>query len=202
MKNFELDKDIKQYGLENKVPITKDDTLCFLLEMINKNNCKQILEIGTAIGFGCISMAENSNCEHIDTLEIDKDRFKIANKNIFEKGLHNKITTHLIDAKEYLINCNKKYDFVYLDGPKGQYINYLPYITKLLNQNGIIFADNLNFHGMVTGEIPVTKGCRAMIKGLKNYINEITSNPIYESEIFVQIGDGVGITKLKPIDKL
>ncbi len=201
MKNFELDKDIKHYGVENNVPITKDDTLCFLLDMINKNNCKQILEIGTAIGFGCISMAENSNCEHIDTLEIDKDRFDIANNNICKKSLQNKITTYLIDAKEFLANCNKKYDFVYLDGPKGQYINYLPYIVKLLNPNGIIFADNLNFHGMVTGEIPVTKGCRAMIKGLKNYINEITTNPKYESEIFVQIGDGVGITKLKAIDK-
>lgn len=197
MQNFKLDTDIKQYGVENKVPITKDDTLCFLLETINKNDCKQILEIGTAIGFGCIAMAQNSNCEHIDTLEIDKDRFEIANNNIKEKGLKNKISTHLIDAKEYLQNCNKKYDFVYLDGPKGQYINYLPYIVKILNPNGIIFADNLNFHGMVTGEIPVTKGCRAMIKGLKNYINDITTNPIYESEIFTNIGDGVGITKIK-----
>jgi len=197
MKNFELDKDIKKYGNENKVPITKDDTLCFLLETINKNNSKQILEIGTAIGFGCIAMAENSNCEHIDTLEIDKNRFEIANKNIKEKNLQKRITTHLIDAKEYLMSCNKKYDFAYLDGPKGQYINYLPHIVKILNPNGIIFADNLNFHGMVTGEIPVTKGCRAMIKGLKNYINEITTNSKYESEIYTNIGDGVGITKLK-----
>lgn len=197
IKSFELDKEIKQYGEENKVPITKDDTLCFLLKTINKNDCKQILEIGTAIGYGCISMAENSNCEHIDTLEIDEERFNIANKNITEKNLQHKITTHLIDAKEFLINCKKKYDFVYLDGPKGQYINYLPMIINLLNPNGIIFADNLNFHGMVTGEIPVTKGCRAMIKGLKNYITEITTNSIYESEIYKNIGDGVGITKIK-----
>ena len=196
MKNIVLDKEIKKYGNENRVPITKDDTLCFLLETINKNNCKQILEIGTAIGFGCITMAENTKCEHIDTLEIDNERFEIANKNIKEKGFKNIISTHLIDAKEYLANCNKKYDFVYLDGPKGQYINYLPLIEKLLNPNGIIFADNLNFHGMVTGEIPVTKGCRAMIKGLKNYIAEITTNPKYESEIFTNIGDGVGVTKL------
>jgi predicted O-methyltransferase YrrM len=111
--------------------------------------------------------------------------------------LQDKITTHLIDAKQFLLNCNKKYDFVYLDGPKGQYINYLPQIVNILSHNGIIFADNLNFHGMVTGEIPVSKGCRAMIKGLKNYISEITTNPMFETVLYKELGDGVGVTKVK-----
>lgn len=193
---MKIDNEIRTYGKENKVPITLDDTLSFLLETINKYQCKEILEIGTAIGFGCITMAENTNCTHIDTLEKDENRFNIANENITIKNLENKITTHLCDAMDYLKTCDKKYDFVYLDGPKGQYINYLPLIEKLLNPNGIIFADNLNFHGMVTGEIPVTKGCRAMIKGLKNYITEITTNPIYETKLYKEIGDGVGVTRL------
>ena len=107
--DFKLDKEIKTYGNEHNVPITKDDTLCFVLELINKNECRQILEIGTAIGFGSISMAENTNCNHIDTLEIDENRFKIANENIKSKRLENKITTYLCDAKEFLSNCNKKY---------------------------------------------------------------------------------------------
>ena len=195
--NMKINEEIRSYGKENKVPITLDDTLCFLIQTINENNSKEILEIGTAIGYGSISMAENTNCKHIDTLEIDTERFNIANQNIKSKNLENKISTHLIDAKEFLLNCNKKYDLVYLDGPKGQYINYLPLITKLLNSNGIIFADNLNFHGMVTGEIETSKGCRAMIKGLKNYIQEITTNPTYETIIYRELGDGVGVTKLK-----
>ncbi len=196
IKMISIDEKIKQYGIENKVPISKDDTLCFLLETIRKNNCKEILEIGTAIGYSSIAMAENTECEHIDTLEVDEDRFKIANENIKEKGLTNKISTHLIDAKAYLETCEKTYDFIYLDGPKGQYINYLPMLTKILNPNGIIFADNLFFHGMVTGEIPISKGCRAMIKGLKNYIKEITTNPMFDTEI-LKIGDGIGVTKIK-----
>ena len=193
---MKIDQKIRQYGKEHNVPITLDDTVSFLVETINNNNCKQILEIGTAIGFGSISMAENTNCDNIDTVEIDEERFKIANQNIKDKKLENKITTHLIDAKLYIENCNKTYDFIYLDGPKGQYINYLPQLTKLLNPNGIIFADNLYFHGMVTGKIPTSKGCRAMIKGLKNYIHEITTNPIYDTTIY-DIGDGVGITRLR-----
>ena len=197
MTNMNIDEKIRTYGKENKVPITMDDTLLFLIQTINENQSKQILEIGTAIGFGSISIATNTTCEHIDTLEIDKERYDIANENIAKHNLQNKISTHLIDAMEYLKSCSKKYDFIYLDGPKGQYINYLPYLINLLNKGGIIFADNLNFHGMVTGEIPVTKGCRAMIKGLKNYIAEITSNPNLETQIYTKIGDGVGISKLK-----
>ena len=198
---MKINEEIKKYGQENKVPITLDDTLSFLLETINKNDSKEILEIGTAIGYGSICMAENTNCTHIDTLEKDEIRFNIANENIKNKGLNDKITTYLCDAVNYLKTCNKKYDFIYLDGPKGQYITYLPLLTKLLNPNGIIFADNLNFHGMVTGEIPVTKGCRAMIKGLKNYIQEVTTNPIYETILYKEIGDGVGVTKIKNIIK-
>ncbi len=194
---MKINEEIRQFGKENRVPITLDDTLSFLIETINVNQSKEILEIGTAIGFGCISMVENTLCTHIDTLEKDEERYKIANENIKNKNLEFKITTHLCDAMEFLITCKKKYDFVYLDGPKGQYINYLPMITKLLNPNGIIFADNLNFHGMVTGEIEVTRGCRAMIKGLQNYIQEITTNPIYETKIYTEIGDGVGVTKLR-----
>ena len=194
---MQIDKDIRTYGKENKVPITLDDTLLFLIQTINENKSKQILEIGTAIGFGSISIATNTECEHIDTLEIDEERFNIANKNIKNKNLQYKISTYLIDAMEYLKTCKKKYDFIYLDGPKGQYINYLPYLMNLLNKGGIIFADNLNFHGMVTGKIEVSKGCRAMIKGLKNYIAEITTNEKLESKIYTNIGDGVGVSKLK-----
>jgi len=194
---MQIDKDIRTYGKENKVPITLDDTLLFLIQTINENKSKEILEIGTAIGFGSISIATNTECEHIDTLEIDEERLNIANNNIKNKNLENKITTHLTDAMEYLKTCKKKYDFIYLDGPKGQYINYLPYLIKILNKGGIIFADNLNFHGMVTGEIEVTKGCRAMIKGLKNYIAEVTYNYLLETQIYTNIGDGVGISKLK-----
>lgn len=193
---MQLDETIREYGLTHNVPITKDDTLCFLLETIKKNNAKQILEIGTAIGYGCVTMASETDCDHIDTLEIDEERFKIANENIEKKGLEKKISTHLVDAKVYLENCKKKYDLIYLDGPKGQYINYLPYLVKILNKGGIIFADNLNFHGMVTGEIPVSKGCRAMIRGLHKYIDEITTNPMFETKLYKEIGDGVSITKV------
>ncbi len=188
-----LDNHIKQEGLKNKVPISMDDTLCFICKTINENNFSSVLEIGTAIGYGAITIAENTNCKAIDSVEIDELRFKQAKINIANHNLENKINLHLMDALNYLKTTNKKYDFVYLDGPKGQYVNYLPYIIKILNVGGILVADNLNFHGMVTGEIPISKGCRAMIKGLKKYIQTILSHPQLKSQI-LQIGDGVGVS--------
>lgn len=191
---MKIDKDIKRYGVENNIPITKDEVLDMIVKMINDNDYKNILEIGTAIGYGSITMANNTNLEHIDTLEIDADRYKIALENIEKTGLDTRIKVYLTDAKDYIVKCDKKYDLIYLDGPKGQYINYLPYLLKILNDNGVIVADNLFFHGMVTGKIPVSKGCRAMIKGLHKYIDEITSSPNLDTKI-IEIGDGVGITK-------
>lgn len=191
---MKIDKDIKKYGVENNIPITKDEVLDMIVKMINDNDYKNILEIGTAIGYGSITMANNTNLEHIDTLEIDADRYKIALENIEKTGLDTRIKVYLTDAKDYIVKCDKKYDLIYLDGPKGQYINYLPYLLKILNDDGVIVADNLFFHGMVTGKIPVSKGCRAMIKGLHKYIDEITSSPNLDTKI-IEIGDGVGITK-------
>lgn len=191
-----IDKEIQSYGQETKVPISLFDTISFVCDTINKNSCKEILEIGTAIGFGSITMAENTNLEHIDTVELDGNRYNLALKNIKNHNLNDKITVYHMNAIDYLKANKKKYDFIYLDGPKGQYINYLPYLKKALKSGGIIVADNLHFHGMVTGEIPVSKGCRAMIKGLKNYILAITTDNELESEI-LNIGDGLGVTKLK-----
>ena len=189
-----IDNDLKEYGKNHKVPISLDDTLDFLIKTINGSNSKYILEIGTAIGYSSIAMAENTDCIRIDSVEIDQSRYLLAKDNVAKHNLLNRISLYNGDALEYIKNTNKTYDFIYLDGPKGQYINYLPHLMKILKINGIIFADNLYFHGMVTGSIPVSKGCRAMIKGLHRYIDEINSNPNLDTKIY-DIGDGIGISK-------
>ena len=189
-----IDNDLKEYGKNHKVPISLDDTLDFLIKTINDSNSKYILEIGTAIGYSSIAMAENTDCIRIDSVEIDQSRHLLAKDNVAKHNLLNRISLYNGDALEYIKNTNKTYDFIYLDGPKGQYINYLPHLMKILKINGIIFADNLYFHGMVTGSIPVSKGCRAMIKGLHRYIDEINSNPNLDTKIY-DIGDGIGISK-------
>lgn len=187
---------IKLYAEKNNVPITKDDTMQFIVDYINQNKVKTILEIGTAIAYGSINMAMCDSVKSVTTLEIDTTNYREALNNIAKYNLLEKIDAKLIDAKLYIDECDKKFDLIYLDGPKGQYINYLPKLLKMLNTNGAIIADNIFFHGMATGEIVTPSSCRSMVNGLRLYVDEVTHNPKLESHIY-QMGDGICVTRLK-----
>ena len=187
---------LKLYAEQNDVPITKDDTMQFIVDYINQNKVETILEIGTAIAYGSINMARCDSVKSVTTLEIDDTNYQQALQNIAKFNLTNKIDAKFIDARLYIDSCDKKFDLIYLDGPKGQYINYLPILLRLLNPNGAIIADNIFFHGMATGEIPTPSSCRSMVNGLRLYVEEVTHNPNLESHIY-QLGDGVCVTRLK-----
>ena len=187
---------LKLYAEKHNVPITKDDTMEFIIDYINKNQVETILEIGTAIAYGSINMAMCDSVKSVTTLEIDTENYREALQNIAKYNLLDKIDARLIDAKWYLEECDRKFDLIYLDGPKGQYINYLPKLLTLLNPNGAIIADNIFFHGMVNGEIVTPASCRSMVNGLRQYVNEVTHNENLESHIY-QMGDGICVTKLK-----
>lgn len=187
---------LKIYAEQNDIPITKDDTMEFIINHINENKVETVLEIGTAIAFGSINMAMCESVKSVTTLEIDTNNYREALQNIAKHNLLDKIDARLIDAKWYIQECDKKFDLIYLDGPKGQYINYLPTLLKLLNPNGTIIADNIFFHGMATGEIVTPSSCRSMVNGLRQYVDEVTHNPNLETHIY-QLGDGIAVTKLK-----
>lgn len=187
---------LKVYAEKNNIPITKDDTMQFIIDYIDANKVETILEIGTAIAFGSINMAMCDSVKRVDTVEISTDNYREALINIAKYNLIDKINARLIDAKWFIDECDKKYDLIYLDGPKGQYANYLPRLLELLNPNGAIIADNIFFHGMVTGEIPTPASCRSMVNGLRRYIDEVTHNEKLESHIY-QIGDGICVTKIR-----
>lgn len=187
---------LKIYARQNNVPITKDDTMEFILNYINDNKVKTILEIGTAIGYGCINMAMCDSVKRIDTVEISLDNYKQALINIANYNMVDRIDAHLMDARLFIDECDKKFDLIYLDGPKGQYINYLPRLLELLNPNGVIIADNIFFHGMVNGEIPTPASCRSMVNGLRHYVDEVTHHERLTSHIY-QIGDGICVTKIR-----
>ena len=110
-----------------------------------------------------------------------------------QEGLSDRVKQICGDAKKELEKLDDKFDFIFLDGPKGQYIYYLPLIEKLLDVDGTIFADNVLFRGKVLSDEWPEHKHRTIILNLRKYL-DVVSKPPYKSEI-VDIEDGVCITK-------
>ena len=187
---------IKQKALEEHIPIIMDDTLEVVEKVLNNNRPKKILEIGTAIGYSAICfskyLAENGR---IDTIERDEERIKEAKINIKEMGLEEIIRIYEGDAVDILPTINEKYDMVFIDAAKGKYPFFLREALRMLNKNGIIFADNILYKGYVMSDYNKHKQ-RTAVRNLREYIKEVTENENLETEI-LEVGDGLAISKIK-----
>lgn len=190
-------EDEECYAKENFVPIIRPNSAKFLYNFVKENNVNSILEIGTAIGFSG-SIMLSAGAEKLTTIDINEVTNKVAINTFAKLGFADKVELILEDAKTVLpklVAENRKFDMVFLDGAKGQYINYLPNLLKLINKDGIIFADNVLFGGMVesTEKIPHRK--RTMVVNLRKYL-EVVSSDILTTEL-VRIEDGIAITRFK-----
>jgi len=186
---------ILNYAKENNVPVVRPKTLELLLETIKNNNSKEILEIGTAIGFSGLNMLINSDA-NLTTIEKYEKSYNIAKENFSRLGYSSRINQILGDAKDVLqqlVKENKKFDFVFLDGPKGQYLSYLPLLDKLLVGGGIIFADDVLFRGLVQGDAWPEHRIRSLVINLRKYLKAVNEPP-FTSEL-IEMEDGVCITR-------
>ena len=189
-------EEMKKYARYNWIPIILDDSLEFIKDILKKQKPKRILEIGTAIGY---SSAIFSECLEdggkIDTLEISHKAVLLAKANHKMLGVEDKINIIEGDALNLLPTLKEKYDAIFIDGPKSHYIQYLPYCLNLLNENGIIIADNVIYKGMVLSDYNEHKQRTAVTK-LREFIETVENNKELESHLY-DIGDGVMIIRRK-----
>ena len=190
-----MDKEIKRiekYAKEHNVPIMEKTGIEFLTEYIKEHNVKNILEIGTAIGYSAIKMALVDDKIKVTTIERDNERYLEALKNIKEFGLEKRITLVLGDAS--LVDVSDKYDLIFIDAAKAQYINFFEKFSKNLNKNGVIISDNIGFHGMVeSNERIENRNLRQLVNKIRNYIDYLKENKKFTTE-FYKIGDGISVS--------
>ena len=190
-------EEMRSFARESWIPIILDDSLQYIENVLKGRNIENILEIGTAIGYSsiCFSKFLKENGK-IDTIDIDKQRIMLARANIEMHGLTERINVIEGDAKKVLSKLSKKYDFIFIDGPKSHYIEYLPVCLELLSDDGVIIADNVNYKGWVNGERKVNHKQRTAVNKLRAFIDMVKNDERLNYEL-VNVGDGILIITKK-----
>ncbi|MBE6113834.1 MAG: HAD family hydrolase [Erysipelotrichaceae bacterium] len=195
---MELIEQMREYALAHGIPIMQDEGITFMLEFIKDTECKNILEIGTAIGYSAILMCGCHEDIHVTTIERDEERYQEAVRNVKAAGLEDRITLIFADALECEITGS--YDFIFIDAAKAQYRKFFEKYSPLLIQNGYIFTDNLAFHGLVENpELAQSRGVRALVRKIKAYNDWLSENEEYRTQ-FLDLGDGVAISQRNRLD--
>lgn len=189
-------EEIKISALARHIPIIMDDTLTKIIETIGDKKIDSILEIGTAVGYSALQFSKflNENGK-IDTIERDENMIVEAKENIKLVEKNRTINIFEGDAVEILPTFNDKYDMIFIDAAKGKYPFFLEQALRLLQKDGIIFADNILYKGYVMSDYNKHKQ-RTAVTHLREYIKLVTEDPKLETEI-LEVGDGLAITKLK-----
>lgn len=188
-----LIRKMEKYADEKGIPIMEKDGIEFLSEFVKLNKIKNILEIGSAIGYSAINMALTSDDVTVTTIERDKDRYIEAVKNIKNANLDHRITLVLADALEF--NTDEKFDLIFIDAAKSQYLKFFNKFSKNLNQKGYIITDNIKFHGLTfSDKSKLSRNLRQLLGKLENYIDFLNNNKDFKTRFF-DIGDGIAISR-------
>jgi len=156
---------------------------------------KRILEVGTAIGFSALLMSEYApeDC-HITTIEKYEKRIPIARENFKRAGKESKITLLEGDALEILKGLEGRYDFIFMDAAKGQYIYYMPEVIRLLSKDGVLLSDNVLQDGdIIESRFAVERRNRTIHSRMREYLYELKHHKLLETSI-IPLGDGVALS--------
>ena len=184
-----------KYAEENDVPIMQNEGIAFLIMLLKVKRPMRILEIGSAIGFSSSIMALNSDAT-IDTIERDSKMIEQCKKNHQELGLTDRIRLIEGDALNTIeVVKDNKYDFIFIDAAKAQYIKFFEMYSPLLSDDGIILSDNLYFHDLLFTEVN-NRDLRQLVRKVGKYNEFLINHPDFETHIF-KMGDGVGVSTRK-----
>ena len=186
---------IEREALDSYVPIIRKEMQSFLKLLLAMQKPKRILEVGTAVGFSAILMTEYNPypCELV-TIENYEKRIPIARENFVRAGKENQITLIEGDATEVLKTLEEPFDMIFMDAAKGQYINFMPDILRLLKKDGVLVSDNVLQDGdIIESHFVVTRRNRTIHKRMREYLYELTHRDDLVTAV-LPIGDGITVS--------
>ena len=193
----ELLREMEGYAALHHVPIINERGRQAFLQVVQEAKPHRVLEIGTAIGYSSLLMAQHGAADiEITTLELSDERIKTAQGYIDRSAYADRIHIMGGDAAENLLKLQltgQEFDFVFIDAAKGQYVDYFHKIQPMLADKAVILADNVLFRGYVKGDVPTPRRFKTIVKRLREYI-ELVSQPPYVTEI-LENGDGLAVTR-------
>jgi len=193
----ELLREMESYAALHHVPIINERGRQAFLQVVQEAKPHRVLEIGTAIGYSSLLMAQHGAADiEITTLELSDERIKTAQGYIDRSAYADRIHIMGGDAAENLLKLQltgQEFDFVFIDAAKGQYVDYFHKIQPMLADKAVILADNVLFRGYVKGDVPTPRRFKTIVKRLREYI-ELVSQPPYVTEI-LENGDGLAVTR-------
>jgi len=188
--------EMEQYAEAHNVPIMELVGIEALLGMLRIQQPKRILEIGTAIGYSALRMAEALPHSTIVTLERDEERFDAAEGFLSRSDIGKRVVTLFGDALELGEEVEKHgpFDAIFIDAAKGQYLKFFELYSEMLSEEGVVYSDNVLFKGFVAQEEVEQKRIRNMVKKLKNYNEWLMNHGQFDTSI-LPVGDGIAISK-------
>ena len=191
-------EELEQHAIETNVPIIRPQMQSFLKVLLAMKQPHKILEVGTAIGFSALLMAEYapSDCK-ITTIEKYEKRIPIAKENFRKAGRQEQITLLEGDATELLTKLTGPYDFIFMDAAKGQYIHFLPDILRILEAGGVLVSDNVLQDGdIMESRFAVVRRNRTIHSRMRDYLYELEHQEELQTSI-LPVGDGVTVSVKK-----
>ena len=185
--------DMEHYAKNASVPIMQLDAIEYICDYIKENKIKTVLEIGTAIGYSAIKMC-NSGLDSITSIERDELRYNIAVENVKKVNMNDKIKLILSDAFD--TNITETFDMILIDAAKGKNIEFIEKFRKNLKKDGVIFIDNVDFHGLVgkSDEIK-SRNLRSLVRKIEKFLDFLENQNEFKV-IKIDKGDGLIILSL------
>ena len=184
---------ILEYADREMIAVLLPETVAFLRQAVMLSKPERILEIGTGIGYSGIVMLKEAPKATLYTIEMSEERLQIAKQNFAEAGVLSRTVCYAGDCSEIIPNLAGQFDFIFLDGPKAQYCEYLPFLSRSLTAGGILFCDNVLYEGMVSGEREIKNHKGGLVKKLDLFLHKLMVDRTLCSSV-LPVGDGVSFS--------